>query len=332
MIRALQGRLRGTGFTLLAVLLAVCLRAAAESPAAGKPAAERALIQGRVDEAVNLLNTVIAANPKDGAAYLLLCRAYYSEELSSEAVSACESALGNGLARDSAAQDWMGRAYGKKADESGPISGISLAKKVKIAFEAAVQLDPRNPAAANDLSEFYVGAPGFIGGGLDKATALAASIEARLPQPAHRMRALIAEKQKDYGTAEREFKAAVGVAGHADAWTDLADFYSRRKQRDQAVATLRKALEADGAKDATLVDIASILMDIKREPQLAERVLRDYLESNAKSDANPAFKAHYLLGKLLSTAGNKAAAKSEYEAALALASNYSRARKALQAL
>src|SRR5436305_15142119 len=110
MIRALQGRLRGTGFTLLAVLLAVCLRATAESPAAGKPAAERALMQGRVDEAVNLLNTVIAANPKDGAAYLLLCRAYYSEELSSEAVSACESALGNGLARDSAAQDWMGRA------------------------------------------------------------------------------------------------------------------------------------------------------------------------------------------------------------------------------
>jgi tetratricopeptide (TPR) repeat protein len=313
---------------MLFVLLMACLPATA----ADRPAAERALMQGRVDEAVRILNTVIAANPRDGAAYLLMCRAYYSEDLSEQAVDACEKALANGLAGDSAAQDWMGRAYGRKADQSGPIAGISLAKKVKVAFETAVQLDPRNPAAANDLSEYYVGAPGFMGGGLDKATALAASVEARLPQPAHRMRALVAEKQKDYGTAEREFKAAVGVAGHADAWTDLGDFYSRRKQRDQSVAALRKALEVDTAKDATLVDIASVLEDIKREPQMAEHALREYLESNARSDASPAFKAHYLLGKLFSAAGNKVAAKSEYEAALALASNYAAARKALQAL
>jgi len=225
----------------------------------------------------------------------------------------------------------MGRAYGKKAENAGPIAGIKLAGKVKNAFETAAQLDPANGPAANDLSEYYVGAPAIVGGGLDKATALADRVAARLPQPAHRIRALIAEKRKDYGTAEREFRAAVAVAGHPDAWTDLGDFYSRRGQNDQAVAALRKTLEADAAKDASLVDVASILYTMHREPRMAEHALREYLASNARTDAAPAFRTHYQLGQWLSADGDRAAANKEYAAALALASSYAPARKALQA-
>lgn len=286
---------------------------------------------GRADDAVNILNQVISANPKDAAAHLLLCRAYYAQELPDLAVSECEAALANGLSNDSAAQDWMGRAYGRKADKAGPFAGLSLAKKVKTAFEKAVALDPNNSAAVNDLSEYYVGAPAIVGGGLDKAQDLAARVEAHLPQAAHRMRAMAAEKDKDYTTAEREFRAAVGVAGRADAWTDLGDFYSRRKQKGQAVIALRKALEIDTAKDASLLDVASVLYTMKIELPLAERALRDYLASNAKSDAAPVFRAHYQLGQILAAEGNTTAAKAEYQAALALAANYAPARKALQA-
>jgi len=286
---------------------------------------------GHVDEATAILNARLAANPADGAAHLLLCRALYAQELPAPAVKECEAALANGLAGNSQAQDWMGRVYGRKADNAGPFEGLKLAGKVKSAFEAAVQLDPANGSAANDLSEYYVGAPAIVGGGLDKATALADRVAARLPQPSHRIRALVAEKKKDFATAEREFRAAVSVAGHADAWTDLGDYYSRRGQNDEAVAALHRALEANGAKDASLVDIASILYTLHREPQMAEHALREYLASNAKTDAAPAFKAHYQLGQLLSADGDRAGARKEYEAALALASNYAPARKALQA-
>ncbi|HZL25479.1 MAG TPA: hypothetical protein VFC39_02995 [Acidobacteriaceae bacterium] len=294
-------------------------------------AAERALLLGRVDEAATILHARIAANPGDGAAHLLLCRAFYAQDLADPAVGECEAALANGLDGNSQAHDWMGRAYGKKADNAGPIAGIKLAGKVKNAFETAVQLDPANGPAANDLSEYYVGAPAIVGGGLDKATALADRVAERLPQPAHRIRALVAEKKKDYAAAEREFRAAVAVAGHPDAWTDLGDYYSRRGQNEQAVAALRKALEADVAKDASLVDVASILGAMHREPQLAQHALREYLASNARTDAAPAFRAHYQLGQLLSAAGGRAAANSEFAAALALASNFAPARKALQA-
>lgn len=310
--------------SMLALTSLPC-RADAQNPA------ERALLLGHVDEASTILHARIAANSGDGDAHLLLCRALYAQELPNPAVKECEAALANGLAGNSQAQDWMGRAYGKKADNAGPLEGLKLAGKVKNAFETAVQLDPSSGPAANDLSEYYVGAPAFVGGGLDKATALADRVSSRLPQPSHRIRALVAEKKKDYTAAEREFRAAVSVAGRADAWTDLGDYYSRRGQNDQAVAALRKALEVDVAKDASLVDVASILFAIHREPQMAERALREYLASNAKTDAAPAFRAHYQLGQWLSADGDLAAANREYATSLALASNYEPARRALQA-
>ena len=288
-------------------------------------------MQGHVDEAIAGLRTIVAANPQDGQAHLLLCRAFYAEELSDPAVSECEAALTT-LNQNSAAQDWMGRAYGIKANHSGPIAGYKLASKVRIAFEAAVNLDPKNGDAVDDLSEYYVGAPSIVGGGLDKALALASRVEAQLPQQAHRIRGLAAEKNKDYDMAEHEFQAAVGTGGRPDAWTDLGNYYSRRHDKSKAVDALRHALSADRPRDASLVDVASILFDMHVESKLTEQALRDYLSSNAKSDAAPAFKAHLLLGQLLQRLGDKAGARNEFSQALALAHDYAPAQKAIQQL
>jgi tetratricopeptide (TPR) repeat protein len=294
-------------------------------------AMERALMQGRIDEAVPELQAYLAANPTDGNAHLLLCRAFYSVEKLNEAMSACELAVQT-LATNSDAQDWMGRVYGLKADRSGPLGGLRLARKVKSSFESAVDLDPANGAAVNDLSEYYVGAPGVVGGGLDKAEALAERVEMQLPQQAHRIRALAAEKNRDYDAAEREFKAAVAVANRPDAWADLGGYYGRRKQDDKAVEALRRCLAADRAHGPSTVDAASILMDIHREPQLAEQALRQYLAGHSKSDAAPVVHVEVLLASLRLAAGDKAGAKIELDKALQLASNYAPAKHAMLAL
>jgi hypothetical protein len=86
------------------------------------------------------------------------------------------------------------------------------------------------------------------------------------------------------------------------------------------------------SKDASLVDAASLLNRMHREPELAEQALRDYLESRVKSDAAPAIKVHVMLGKLLATEGDKADAKIEFEMALQMASGYAPAKQALQEL
>jgi len=320
-----------------AILLLLMSAAGARSGKAIEPVtderdtAERALMQGQVDVAVAGLHDYLNNNPKDAQAHLLLCRAFYAEELSDAAFSECDAAA-SGLSGSSEVQDWLGRACGQKAQNAGPIAGYKLARRVQAAFERAVEIDPKNGSAVDDLGEYYLGAPAIIGGGVDKAEALAERELKLAPQAAHRTAALSAEANKDYVRAELEFRAAVMVAGKPDAWADLGHYYARRKQYDQSVDALRKCLQADPAMDAAVVDAASILMEISREPELAEKMLRGYLAGKALSDDAPAFKVHELLGKLLLKKNDKAGAKIEFEESLAMAHDYASAKKALQSL
>ena len=153
---------------------------------------------------------------------------------------------------------------------------------------------------------------------------------AALPQQAHRIRALAAEKRKDYSTAEREFQAAVDVAKRPDAIADLGGYYARHKQEDAAVETLKRCIAFDKARDPALVDAASILNEMHREPKLAALALQQYLAGNGKTDDAPAAKAHVLLGKTLASMGDAAGARIEFGKALELASNYPPAKKALE--
>ena len=292
---------------------------------------EHLLNRGHADEAIAALQKLTATNPKDGDSHLLLCRAFYAKQFPDEAVAECESALQT--LSTSTAQDWMGRAYGLKADRSGPITGLRLAPKVRMAFEEAVHLNPRDNAAVNDLGEYYASAPSMVGGGTDKARDLATSSLAALPQAAHRLRALAAEKDHDYPTAEGEFRLAVGVAGRADAWADLADFYGRRSQPGPMLDALQKSVAANHTGNSSLVDCADILVTHhKAHPELAEKWLRAYLDGNAQTDDAPTFKALTSLAKILSARGDKANARMELSKALALASNYGPAQKVLNSL
>ena len=157
---------------------------AADRTSTERAAAERALMQGQIDEAVARAQRIAAINPKDGQAYLLMCRSFYAEAHAAEAIDACAKAT-QAMPRSSEAQDWLGRAEGMKAEHAGIISGLRLALSVRAAFEAAVALDPHNGDAIDDLGEFYIDAPSLVGGGLDKAAALANQAEEDQPQPAH---------------------------------------------------------------------------------------------------------------------------------------------------
>jgi tetratricopeptide (TPR) repeat protein len=285
--------------------------------------------QGRVDEATASLREILAAQPGDAQAHQLLCRIDYAQEMADHAIHECELAVSSApFSSDN--QMWLGRAYGLKASHANPFSALGLAIKVRTAFERAVQLDPENIRAMSDLGEFYVAAPSIIGGGLDKARALAAQMQPHFPSQAHRLLALIAEKKKEDALAEAEFSNAVAAGRTPDAYIDLGQFYQRHNQPDKMLNALQSGVAVDRRKGPALVDAASILTDAHRAPELAETLLRTYLSSSAKTDDAPAFKVHVQLGDLLAHQGDPAAAHREYAAALALASNYVPARKAMQ--
>ena len=303
--------------------------ASADRALAGNAPAFHALQEGRVQDAQALLNATIARNPADATAHQLLCRVFYAQDAADEAIHQCELAVANDP-HNSDHQLWLGRAYGMKARHAGPINGFILARKVHASFELAAQLDPSNVAALNDLGEYYVAAPSIVGGGMDKARDLAARMMPQFPTAAHRLLALIAEEDKDLATAEFEFKQAVAAQKTPEAWIDLAQFYQTHNRPDDALAAIKSGLAADRTHGPVLVDAASILTAAHRAPDLAERCLRDYLASRAKSDAAPAFKAHLQLSRLLSARGDTADASKEVATAAALAPAFARRAKLAQ--
>jgi tetratricopeptide (TPR) repeat protein len=307
-----------------ALFLALSLpaRAATDSP-------KDLLAAGRVDDAIQTLKQQISHSPTDAEANNLLCRAYFMFEEWDHGISACERAV-NLAPQNGLYHLWLGRIYGEKADRAGFMSAAGLAKKVRTEFERAVELDPKSWQALTDLAEFYLEAPGIVGGGKDKARARAGVLASLNPAMAHYINGRIAEKNKDTAAAEREYRTAIEAShGGAHAWLNLALFYRHQNRLDEMEPALRTMESRPLDRPESLMDGGSILLRTGRNYALGIELVRKYL-SGPTVEEGPAFKAHYILGQLLEKQGDRSAAAQEYRAALALAHNYTRAQEALK--
>ena len=305
----------------LAALVLPAIAAAADSPI-------DLLAAGRVDDAISTLSTKLNSSPNDATSHNLLCRAYFAVGKWDTAIAECEKAVS--LQPDNGEYHlWLGRSYGEKADASNFLSAAGLAKKVRTQFERAVQLDPDNVGARTDLAEFYLEAPGIVGGGQDKARAQADMVSKLNPAKAHWIQGRLAEKNKDLTAAEKEYRAAIDASqGGANAWLNLALFYRKNDRLDEMHDALKKAAAAPMDQPEVLVDAASTLLRANRDLPFATQLVRRYLASSTVEQA-PQFKAHYLLGNILEKQGDKQGAAKEYQAALTMAKDFGRAREAL---
>jgi tetratricopeptide (TPR) repeat protein len=308
----------------LSLLALFLLRA----PASAAPPLKDLLAAGRVDDAIQTLQQQVQHSSNDAESYNLLCRAYFMLEDWDRGISACERARDLDP-HNSLYQLWLGRAYGEKADHAGFLSAAVLAKKVRTAFERAVELDPQNWDARADLAEFYLEAPGIVGGGEDKARAQADAIAPLNPAMAHWIAARIAAKNHDMASAEREYRAAIAAnQSLGRVWVDLAGLLFHNSRLDDVERVLNNLESVQVEQREALRDAASVLLRAGRDFPLAVRLLRRYLSSPV--EAGPAFKAHDLLGQLLEKQGDRQAAAVEYRAALALAHSYTRAQEDLK--
>ncbi len=207
-----------------------------------------------------------------------------------------------------------------------------LAKKVRTEFEHAVEFSPDSWEARTDLGEFYLEAPGIVGGGEDKARAQADALMPLNPGMAHWVRARIAQKNKDNPTAEREYRAEIDASqGGARSWVNLAGFYRHVNRLDDMEGALVTMEPRPLDRPAALMDAAGMLFRSNRSTPMAIRFARRYLDSGTTEEW-PAFKAHILLGELLERHGERESAEKEYRTALELAHNFKRAQEGLQRL
>jgi tetratricopeptide (TPR) repeat protein len=287
---------------------------------------------GRINEAISHLQERVKADPNDADSLNLLARAYYSIEQWDDAIAASQRALKLQPNR-SEFHSWMGRAYGEKADTVGMIGAASLARKTKSEFEKAVQLNPAASQARLDLAEYYIEAPGFMGGGMDKANAQADATSRFDAAASHLIRARMAQHGKNFDEAEVEFKAAIATAKTpANYWVNLASFYQSRGRLPEMEAAITKAVATPGRSSGVLYDSAGVLNRAGRNLPGAIQYLRQYLDEGHFDEDAPAFRAHFLMGQVLEKMQRQNDAIAEYRATLAMASDFKKAQSALQKL
>jgi len=314
---------------VVALTLSVPIMAQADPPL---DSARQLFLNGQADAAIRSLRSSLSANPSNAEEHNLLCRIHYAEERWDAAVLECERAAGLDP-RNGSFQLWLGRAYGEKAEHSSWFTAIALAKKTRIAFEKAVQLDPQNVEAHSDLSEYYIEAPGFLGGGVDKAIAQAAIVEKLEPATAQWIRARIAEHQNRNNDAEAAYKKALELEPNSPRRLfDLASFYRRVNRLDLLEAAVQKSALLNTKNDSTLVDSAGLLLRVGRNLPLAAALLRRYIDQGNKSEDAPVFQAQHLLGQVLEKTGDLQGAKLAYAAARSTASDFSPPGAALKRL
>lgn len=300
-------------------------QALSENASAGQAEANTALQAGQADKALAALRALPPDQANSAEAHNLRCRVNFTLEDWDGAANECQQAVDMDP-NNSDYHMWLGRALGEKADSASFLTAYNLAKRARAELERAVQLNPRNAEALADLGEFYNSAPSIVGGGTNKAQSVAQELDRVDPARAHELRAAIAKDARDYGTTEREFKAAIAASKHpAFQWMRLASFYRQTKQwgpMESAVQSGFVAAQHDSTAAVALFNGASVLIKANRNPQLAAKMLEAYLGSPRQTEEAPAFVAHVWLAKLLAQAGNKQGAQRERQAALNLAQNY----------
>ncbi|MGC9971355.1 MAG: tetratricopeptide repeat protein [Bryobacteraceae bacterium] len=268
---------------------------AASAAAAEAPLLERArelYNRTEYDAALKILASVAY---KDSAFYLLRGQCYYMQ---GDARKASELFL-KAVELEPANSDrrmWLGRAYGRRAETSSFFTAPGYATKARDNFEKAVQLNPRNMEAISDLFEYYMDAPGFLGGGLDKAAALARRIGELNPAEGHWAQARLAEKRKEYQKAEQQFRSAADLAPRQIGRViDLAKFLAKAGRYQESEEAFRRAERIDPNAPKLLFERASIYIRTGRNLELARQLLKRYLEASLTPDDPPRERAEKLL-------------------------------------
>jgi tetratricopeptide (TPR) repeat protein len=141
------------------------------------------------------------------------------------------------------------------------------------------------------------------------------------------LRGDIAMQQKNYTAAEQDYKQAIAASpAPADLWSVLASFYRGRQewtQLDSAIQSCAAAAAKDKNSGVGLYDGAGVLIASQRNPQLAEKMLEDYLSGSSLSEQAPAFIAHIRLSRLKQQLGDAAGAQQDLAAAAAMAKEFS---------
>jgi len=242
------------------------------------------------------LDILLPLSPKSAAVYALIGKTYYLDGQYKNSTAYLEKAVAED-SLNSSYYDWLGKAFGRRAEQSSFLTALAYARKTRESFEKAVVLDEANLEALGDLFEYYLEAPGMVGGGIDKAENVAARIRRQNEAEGHYVLARIAEKRKDAPTAEREYRTAMQLApADIGRVIDLAAFLSKqgRYQESEELFDLAGHMAPDSPK-LMFARAASYVQTGRKLPE-ARVLIQRYIGSRHTPDDPSRSEVEGLLG------------------------------------
>jgi tetratricopeptide (TPR) repeat protein len=229
---------------------------------------------------------------------------------------------------------WLGRAVGLQAAQNGIVSSLTSIRRVKAELEKAIELDPLNLEARQDLAIMYRAVPGILGGSNAKAAEQVAFIRRNDPALASQLDGdfLFADKKYDAALAAYQESARLHPRPMIHVRISLA--HQQRKDWTEAFAALDRALAIDANFPFALYQVGRAAALSGQQLDRGEKCLRTYLAMPARDDLeNPSLAAaHFRLGNILEKKGDRTGARTEYETALKIDSKQTMAREALSKL
>jgi tetratricopeptide (TPR) repeat protein len=254
-----------------------------------------AMAAGDHDKAIDLLKQAVARSPKNANAHYCL-----------------------------------GEAYGDAAQSASIFSQASLAGKCRDEFEAAVALDPNHLDARASLIDFYLLAPGIIGGSESKAVEEAQEIRKRDALRGHLAFVRIYNHQKKPELVRAEYLAMVKEQPNLPkAHFYYGGYLIAQKQYDAASAEFETSIKLDASYMPGWFQIGHMAALTGKDTTRGEEALQRYLNYKPDEDEPGLHRAHYWLGGIYEKLGKKAEAKSQYQASLKLNANQKEVQEAL---
>jgi len=175
---------------------------------------------------------------------------------------------------------WLGRAWGRRAETSNSLLAPGYASKARHWFEEAVQLNSRNEEALSDLFEYYLEAPGFLGGGLGKAQRVASQIASVDPSEGFWAGTRVAEHKREYGTVESRLSHAIELAPlQVGQVLNLARFMAKEGRVQESDDLFKRAEKMAPNTPQVWYARAETLIKQNRNLPEARELLQKYLQS-----------------------------------------------------
>ena len=323
---------RGLGSRVAGVVAATMLVPNVLAGQNGDTAGIRLFEAGKFREAKTIFEPAFRSNARDAAAAFYLGRIAMEEKKNDRAADYFETATKLDP-KNSTYFLWLGRAHGREAQNANVLRQPGLAKKAKAAWEQAVALDPENLDARSDLIQYYVQAPGFLGGSKEKSLEQAEEIRKRNALRGYLELGALYERDKRLAEAEKAYLGAAKEKSdrHVGEYR-LGVFYQNTGAFDKAFDLFESMIAGNPSEVGALFQIGKTGAMSGQRLERAAEALEAYLQTTPGRNDPSLAAAHWRLGMVHEKRQDRQRAKAEYETALRLDPTFKPATESLKKL